>query len=353
MSETILRELRSSDIDWLASVGQQVQLGASDILLEAGTIADAAYLIIEGQLALVSRGATADQTIAVLGSGDIVGHLFLSHTRPLPYRIQAQTPALVVKIPQSILSAQLEQDFCFSACFYRAVAQLLAVQHRQVVESLSRLALLTQPYQGKSIFSIFGSLQDSDMCWMLGAGTVQQLNQDEVCIQPGKSLEALYITLKGSLSISLSDRQHQPLALAFGVRAQPSDRKPIEQEVAQILPGEFVGISQFLDFQQNFYTIRANQNALVLSIPLAALQQKMQQDTGFTTRLYRAFASLMSDRIDQIFNAIHYREVCYECGDSLQVDARYGDEMGMEELQQISLARARFNWLLRQLKIKE
>ncbi len=350
MSETILRELRSSDVDWMASVGQQLSLPASEILLEAGAIANAMYLVLDGQFSLISIGSGRSQvTLATLTSGQVVGNLLLAQTLPLAYRVQAQEASLVLKIPQQILADKLEQDPCFSADFYRAIAQILATQHGQVVKALSTQALLSGPPEFKSIFSIFGCLQDSDMCWMLGAGQLKQLNPGEVCIQPGKSLDALYITLQGSLSIFTCDRQYQPLALAFGVKSQAM----AEKEVSQILPGELVGVSQFLDFGQNFYTVRANPNALVLAIPLAALQQKIQQDAGFTARLYRAFSSLMAERTHQIFNSLNYSDVCYECGDSLRLDAEYGDEILMEDLQQTSLARARFNWMLKQLKIKE
>lgn len=350
MPEIILRELSSSDVDWMASVGQQLELASGQVLLESGTLPQAMYLVLEGCLKLTLPIPESEPPTIRLSSGQIIGNLQLASSPPLPYRIAAQEPSLVLMIPEQTLVEKFQQDTCFVARFYRAIAQLLAIQHRQIIEVLTHRDVMPTAHAGKGIFSIFSCLQDSDICWMLGAGTIQQFQQDEICIQQGRPINSLYITLKGSLSVFLCEQTQRPMAMAFGaMKAQSRAAK----EVSQFLPGEFIGILQFLDFDNHFYTIRANQDATVLAIPLVLLQQKVQQDSGFTARLFRAFASLMAERNQQLFSSVCYGDVCYECGDSLSPEVEYGDEVVLAELQQTSLARVRFNWMLQQLNIKD
>lgn len=350
MPEIILRELNRSDVDWMASTGQQIELLKDQVLLEPGTAPQAVYLILEGCLSLILPTREADPISVQLPSGQMIGDLQLASSPQIPYRVMAQEPSRILMIATSTLVEKLCHDTCFAARFYRAAAQLLAIQHRQILEVFTHRHLFTDVHAGKGIFSIFSCLQDSDVCWMLGAGTVQQFRQNDLFIQQGEPVDSLYITLKGSLAVFLCDQAQRPMALAFGAsRLQPV----AEREVSQLLPGEMVGILQFLDFDNHFYTIRAGQDAVVLAIPLALLQQKIQQDSGFTARLFRAFASLMAERNHQLLSTVRYGDICYECGDSLSTEVEYSDEVILEELQQTSLARMRFDWMLRQLNIKE
>jgi CRP-like cAMP-binding protein len=378
MADIILQELNSSDIDWMASVGEQIELTAGQVLLEADRLAEALFIVLDGELELLlpiaksprqliaqSTGQPASQSasqsasqlasdagepIGRLTYGDIAGTLLLPEQPPSPYSIRAIGRVLALAIPEARLRQRIQQDRGLEARLFRAIALILARQHSQFVALLQEQNRMPALFVPKSIFSVFSCLQDSDICWMLGAGTVRRLEPNEVCIAEGKPLDALYITLKGSLSISIGSHQHRPLALAFRAFKTQSVS---EETVSQVLPGELVGLSQFLDFGQNRYIIRANQDALVLAIPLPILQQKIQQDHGFAARFYRAAASLMAERTEQLFGALHYGERCYECGDSLKTDQIYDDEMEMEELKQTSLARARFSWMLKQLNIKE
>lgn len=60
----------SEDFSWLVPVGERVRLGASEVLFRKGDIADAMYVIAEGQIEIVEYGV-------VLGPGDLFGEIGL------------------------------------------------------------------------------------------------------------------------------------------------------------------------------------------------------------------------------------------------------------------------------------
>jgi CRP-like cAMP-binding protein len=355
MTEILLKELSSSDVDWMASVGKHIEVMPNEMVLQAGTVPDRLCLILEGTFALVlpEFRQSTNQEFVALSSGDVLG-VFLLSDRPVPFGVKALEKSLLLAIDRQQLIDKLQQDDRFNARFYRAIAMLHADQHRRIAvgllsnESMPQSSFIKSLF-AKSIFSVFACLHDSDMCWMLSAGKVEKLPQGKVCIQEGKPLNALYVTLKGSLSIFISEHKRKPLSLAFGALRT---HQHLEKEVSQILPGEFVGVSQFLDFGQNVYTIKAGEDSLVLSIPLPVLNNKLQQDTGFASRFYQALASLMLERTYQLLSLLRYGEVCYQRGDSLHEDEEYEDEMDVDALKQTSLGRARFNWMLKQIGVK-
>lgn len=341
--------LNRADLNWLTQVGQSLQLTAGQVLLEADRPIEQLWIVLEGELELElpALGAAPPEPIGQLLPGDFLGAL-LPARHPLPYRVRVPQSgrALVLAISQAQVLAQAEQDQGFGARLFHSMALVLARQHSQFVAKLSQQNRMPALFVPKSIFSVFSCLQDQDICWMLGMGSLQRLEADTVCVAEDRPPEALYITLQGSLTVWLNSSR----SLVLSGASAPA---VTEQSLSQILPGELVGLSQFLDFGQNHYQIRANPDALVLRLPVSVLQPKLQQDDGFAARFYRAAASLMAERTTQLFGALHYGDRCYECGDSLRPDQFYDDELALDELQQTSLARARFSWMLRQLNIKE
>ncbi|MFM7423829.1 MAG: hypothetical protein ACKO7W_02295 [Elainella sp.] len=382
MADKTLPELNRADLDWLTQAGQLLELIPGQVLLEADQPVDQLLLVLDGELELElpALGTTPAELLGRLGRGDLTGAL-LPDSRPLAYRLLAVRTgrASVLAIPQASVLTRAQREPEFGARLFGSVALALAHQHSQFVAALSQQHRLPPLFVPKSIFSVFSSLQDTDICWMLGAGSLQRLAVGTICVAEGKPLAALYITLKGSLTVWMNTETiAQNTAQSIGQNATLNighnpDQRPLlaaraapgttigtrlpetaaERAVSQILPGELVGLSQFLDLGPAHYTIRANPDALVLTLPLAVLQSKLQQDSGFAARFYRAAASLMAERTTQLLGALHYQDRCYECGDSLCTDQSYDDELALDELQQTSLARARFSWMLRQLNIKD
>ena len=348
MTEILLRELSSSDIDWMTLVGHRQIVAIGDRFLGANDASNALHLILEGELAMVSAPPDAPSPpIATYTSGDVLGIFCLPTDHPLPIEAKALERTLILSIDRQDLTAKL-QDAGFSARFYRAIAMLLSQKQWQITSDLPKdFMLQSHLVMTKSILSVFGCLHDSDMCWMTSMGKVKRLKAGEVHIRERQPLEALDIVLQGSLAMLIGEGKQNSLTLAFGA-AQTGQYR----QISQALPGEILGVTAFLDMTANLYKLQASQDSLVLSLPIAALTPKLQQDIGFASRFYRALASLTTERMFQILSGLGGSTNAYEPGCSLCEQSAYDGELDVEDLQQLSLARARFNWMLQQLGVK-
>ena len=348
MTEILLRELSSSDIDWMTSVGHRQIVAIGDRFLKANEASDALHLILEGELALVSAAPRSqNRQLATYSSGDVLGIFLLPTDHSLPIEVKALERTLVLSIDRQDLAGKL-QEAGFSARFYRAIAMLLSRKQWQITAHLPpEFMLQSHLVMTKSILSVFGCLHDSDMCWMTSVGKIKRLKAGEVHIRERQPLEALDIVLQGGLNLLIAEGKQNSLTLAFGASQTCQYR-----QISQALPGEILGVTAFLDMTANLYKLQADQDSLVLSIPIAALNPKLQQDIGFASRFYRALASLTIERVFQILSGLGGEAHAYEPGCSLCEQEEYDGEVDIDDLQQLSLARARFNWMLQQLGVK-
>jgi CRP-like cAMP-binding protein len=181
---------------------------------------------------------------------------------------------------------------------------------------------------------------------MISAGSVRSIRQGSVYIREGQPLEALDIILEGSLCLYIYEGKLNALSLAFN-----TSQNNLPRRIASALTGEILGVTAFLDRFPNLYMLKANEDARVLSIPIFALTPKLQEDVGFASRFYQALASLSAERVFQIISQLGAGDE-YRSGNSLSEGKTYVEEIDGDDLQQISLARARFNWMLHQLGVK-
>ncbi|MBW4468310.1 MAG: cyclic nucleotide-binding domain-containing protein [Pegethrix bostrychoides GSE-TBD4-15B] len=342
MTEILLRELTRSDIDWMATAGQRRIFAAGATVLEAEATDYDMYLILEGALALLLPGAEEMQELSVLSSGDILGSFFLFNSYSFPVTVQAKEASLLLAIPQSVMLDKLQKDEAFSARFFRAMALLLAHRQQEIIQRSPR-SLVIQSLFEKGMLSTFSCLQDGDLCWFCSRGQVQRV-EPGWRIPEGKPLDALYILLKGSLAMLVCNQQRQALSLAFGaVESTAADC------VAELQPGEILGVTQMLGLGTNPYAIEATVDSLLLAVPLSQLNTQLQADPGFASRLYRALASVTADRTQRILLRLRTERISAPTMSQMRNES---EALGVEVLQQMSVARAKFNWLLKQLDVK-
>lgn len=133
-----------------------------------------------------------------------------------------------------------------------------------------------RPSRRKVLF-ILGELSDRDLDWMISTGNKKEIPAGTVLIQEGVANEALYIVLKGTLSVSMA---------ALGGR-----------EISTIGCGEVLGEMSFVDDRPPSATVKAIENSVVLAIPREPLTEKLQQDVLFALRFYRAITKFLSTRL--------------------------------------------------------
>jgi CRP/FNR family cyclic AMP-dependent transcriptional regulator len=177
----------------------------------------------------------------------------------------------------------------------------------------------------RKVLFILSELADSDVDWMVRNGTKRRCPPGTVLIEEGKPIEVLYVLLDGRLSVTLA---------ALGGK-----------EVAALQAGEILGELSFLDSRPPSATVTAVTAVTVLSVPRARLGQKLEQDSAFAGRFYRALGVFLASRLRKT-----QQRLGYGSGKILDDDVHHEDELDPEMLQNLSLAGARFEWMMERLR---
>lgn len=173
----------------------------------------------------------------------------------------------------------------------------------------------------KKVLFILGELSDEDIDWLIKAGVREEVAAGTVLIYEGKPVDALYILLDGTLVVTISALEGR--------------------QIARLSSGDVVGEMSFVDARPPSATVQTLEQSLVLAVPRTALTEKLQQDIGFASRFYRALAILLSSRL---------RGTVRQLSDDRRPSER---EVDLAASENVALAEARFDWLLRRLKSGE
>jgi bacteriocin-type transport-associated protein len=364
MTEVLLRELSSSDLDWMIATGNQQEVTPGAVIVEQGRALDKFYILLDGSLtmtisqtqgesnplasafAVLEGNEASGREIAKLFSGEIAGEESLLETRPPITTIRALEKSVLLSIPQQQLATKLQQDVGFAAHFYRVVAVMLSDRLQEVASQLGR-SRVSQSQSLKEVLFVFGEFSDSDLDWIIAMGRTEEILAGKALIQEGKPIDALHIILNGTMRVSVAEVDSNPLTLAF---ATLGVSESAEREVARLAKGEIVGETAFVGAGTAPNTIKALENSLVLSIPRQQLKIKLEQDVRFAARFYRAIAALLSDRLRSLITRIGYGRRTYNTGQLLDEDIEYEDELDLSVMDQMSLAGTRFKWMLSRLR---
>lgn len=174
----------------------------------------------------------------------------------------------------------------------------------------------------KRVLFILGVLEDEDVDWLIAAGKRLVLAKGDVLIHEGYPTDAIYLLLDGTLHVTVSALK--------------------DQIIAELSSGEVVGEMSFVDTQPPSATVTAAEAAIVLAIPGRALQEKLEQDTWFASRFYRALSILLSSRLRSTVKHLegeHWRPITL---------VQEGCDNELSEA--ISVGGIRFDWMLRRLR---
>lgn len=362
MTEVLLKELTNSDIDWIIATGKQTEIAAGNVLVQAGTAVDNLHILLDGTLsvtvsqaennllarafAAIEASETSGREIAKLSRGEVVGEIPFVNVRQTATTVTALEKSLVISIPQPQLAMKLQQDVGFASRFYRAIAILLTDRLQNITALLNRSKLV--PDQSlRDVLFILGALHDSDIDWLLATGIQQKIVANTVLIREGKPVDALYILLDGTMTVSISEDRHNPLVRAF---AAIEGSETTRREIGKLSKGEIVGETPFIDTRLPAATITATTDSSVLAIPRQQLAAKLQQDVGFASRFYQVIATLLAHRLQGMVSRLGYGRRVYRSGQSLEHQSVYEDELDATALDQMALAGTRFDWMLGRLQ---
>lgn len=362
MTEILLKELSNQDIDWLLAAGQQSNLEPGTVLIQQGQPLTTFHILLEGKLtvslahsdqnplgrafAALEGGKMIGREIAQISSGEIVGEIPFLETYIPSTTTSTLTRSRILSIPRSRLLQKLEQDPSFAAHLYRASAVLLAHRLEQMINQLGRSTVVLSQPQLREALIVFAELQDSDIDWLIAAGRVHQVAAGTVLIRRNRPIEALHILLDGAIALTTSEEDGNPLATVF---SNLENNPEIEREFARLSRGDMIGETPLIEAQALTVNVRAVRESQILSIPQWRLSAKLLHDIGFAARFYRVLAMLLADKQQAIVSRLGYGRLTYSQGQSL--DSTYANELSSHFLTQMALAGARFEWMLKRVRI--
>ena len=371
MTEVLLEELSNSDLQWLRMVGTQQQIEAGTILVRQNQPVNFLYIVISGEFvatiaknqgnlgrafALLEDEADLKEEINRFGSGETIGEMCFFDANLAVSTIEAAARGLVLVVPRKELQIKLRQDLSFAARFYRAIALLLLNRFNKLVKVfLRRPRGQIAPLQDVPL--IFGELYDSDIDWLVEQGAIETILAGETAIEAGQQVENLYILIEGKMSVAVREVQRNRITSVFAALESSGNNLLTESEsaarqIARVSKGEIIGEVVSLDVKLSPSTYRAVQNSILLAIPRRQLLVKLQQDIGMGSRFYRIVVMLLAGRLDGLISRLGFGRSSYRMGDRLSAETTYEDEIDLDVIDNLTIGGARFDWMLKRLKIK-
>lgn len=173
----------------------------------------------------------------------------------------------------------------------------------------------------KRVLYIFGQLSDDDIEWLIANGKKETFPAGATIIRQGQPIDKIFIGLQGAFSVFIGE-----------------DRG---KKVAQLGSGEIVGEMSFVDTGLPSATVKADEQAVLYSIPRVRLNLKIAEDEGFASRFYHALAIFLADRLRSSTRLYGYGDASYE--------DPHADELDSLIMDSVSLAGDRFHRMLRRM----
>lgn len=169
----------------------------------------------------------------------------------------------------------------------------------------------------KQVLYILGEFEDADIEWLLETGRKVPVPAGTPVIQQGEYTKSLFFVVGGSFFVTTTEKT--------------------DGAIARVGTGEVLGEISLIDGHPPTATVTADEGGMVLAIPRAELERKLEEDVGFAARFYRAMSVFLADRL---------RGMIQSAGGGTIQEL----EMDLEELDTVSKAGIRFEHILNRLQ---
>lgn len=175
----------------------------------------------------------------------------------------------------------------------------------------------------KKVLYILGLLGDEDVDWLVSAGTRTRFAPGDTLIAEGVAAEALFLMISGTSIVGARGKQ-----------------------LGTVGAGEVLGEISLLDSRPPTATVTAKDEVTALKVPFKALRAKMDSDTKFASRFYKALGMFLAQRM----RSVTLLATGHKLEDGMKDDVELPDEIDPEMLEEVTLAGARFRMLIDRLK---
>jgi len=127
----LFHELEPPRLKLLAFTSEMVNFQNGEILFKAGEPGDCAYVIMDGEVEILSSADDA-AVVGVLQMNQIFGELALLNDEPRSATLRAKGDLKVMKISESLFMELIRESPGLALNVVRQLSQKLAVSHQQV-----------------------------------------------------------------------------------------------------------------------------------------------------------------------------------------------------------------------------
>ena len=143
--------LRDEDMLWLFQVGVERVINPGTAIVHEGVRPNAIFVVIRGSFN-VGVETLADEPLAKLGAGELIGEISFLEGSPASATIVADEESAVIVVDSQVLNERLRENTAFAARMYRTFA---LVAERRLRNRVDHLAFLFELGRGP------GSQRDS------------------------------------------------------------------------------------------------------------------------------------------------------------------------------------------------
>jgi CRP/FNR family cyclic AMP-dependent transcriptional regulator len=171
----------------------------------------------------------------------------------------------------------------------------------------------------RKVLFIFSVLTDGDVEWLARAGERVHCDPGMALIPLGARVDYLYFVLEGRLAI----------------KTKSGD------PIAYLESGEIIGEMSLVDPAPTTVSVEVAADTTLLRIPDGVVRDKLISDPPFAARFYRALCVFLADRMRHTTQRMGYG--------AATDDAHAKDELNEDLLDNVHLAGARFDRMLKRL----
>jgi CRP-like cAMP-binding protein len=145
--------LRDEDLLWLFQVGERKVVNRGTAIVHEGVRPNAIFVVIRGGFS-VGVEALADEPLAKLGAGELIGEISFLEGSPASATIVADEESTVLTVDNWALNERVRKDTAFAARMYRAFALVAERRLRNRVDHLAFLFEIGRDSDSQSGFCI-------------------------------------------------------------------------------------------------------------------------------------------------------------------------------------------------------
>jgi len=265
--------------DDLRAIAQQLEFRTferGDIIIEAGTPAEATFLVEEGQVRVMTQ-ATDGESFEDLAAGALFGHTAMLTGKPYPSTVRAISEVTVWVLARSAYQSLIRQHPAIKLALSRALAESLSERDQSdAVERMRHLA-------------IFADVPNDVLSLIAARLVLRHIPADEAIYSEGTPGDAMYIVDSGEIRLMDS---------AF------SDAQLLER----LRPGDAFGEMALLTGRTRAECARAATDATVWVLYKSDFDELMVQYPEISVSLSRALTQRLSSR-ESDFVIRHLRRI--------------------------------------------